>query len=70
MVFECLNRCGKVKPKGSVKVEEGETLCLATGGKFMHDTLYSLQATLQKLKDDRDTNLQLHKPHFKGGKNA
>ena len=37
-------------------------------GNLMQDTLYNLDRTLQKHNDDRDTNTNLNRPHFKGGK--
>ena len=38
-------------------------------GTVMHDTLYTLEKTLQNVGlADRETNPTLKRPHFKGGK--
>ena len=67
----CHNRLDKVKPKAGVKQEDPERVLEAGAiGTVMHDTLYTLQATLQNVGLDKETNPTLRRPHFKGGKNA
>ena len=66
----CHNRLDKVKPKVGVKSEDPEKVLEAgTIGTVMHDTLYTLQATLKNVGLDKETNPTLKRPHFKGRKN-
>ena len=44
------------------------TSSLNQQGNALHDTLFNLDRTLQQHNDERDTNQNLNRPHFKGGK--
>ena len=56
--LSCHNRLDKVKPKVGLKTEHPERVLEAgTIGTVMHDTLYTLQTTLQNVGlDNSETN--------------
>ena len=60
------NRLDKIKPAKMQAIPE-QRLNLNQNESLLSDTLYNLERTLQQHNDDRDTHLNLNKPHFKGG---
>ena len=66
--MESWNRLDKLKPKAVP--DQSQTLTYQAQGNIMHDALYNLDQTLQKHNDERNTNVNLTKPHFKGGKDC
>ena len=68
----CYNRLDKIRPKVMLKSEDPSNVLEAGSiGTVMHDTLYTLEKTLQNVGlADRETNPTLKRPHFKGGKNS
>ena len=70
--LSCYNRLDKIRPKVGLKTEDpSKVLEAGSIGTVMHDTLYTLEKTLQNVGlADRETNPTLKRPHFKGGKSA
>ena len=68
----CYNRLDKIRPKVMPKSEAPANVLEAGSiGTVMHNTLYTLEKTLQNVGlADRETNPTLKRPHFKGGKNS
>ena len=70
--LSCYNRLDKIRPKVMPKSEDPANVLEAGSiGTVMHNTLYTLEKTLQNVGlADRETNPTLKRPHFKGGKNS
>merc|ERR1711917_218254 len=70
--LSCYNRLDKIRPKVMPKAEDPANVLEAGSiGTVMHNSLYTLEKTLQNIGlTDRDTNPTLKRPHFKGGKNS
>ena len=70
--LQCYNRLDKIRPKVMPKSEDPSNVLEAGSiGTVMHNSLYTLEKTLQNIGlTDRDTNPTLKRPHFKGGKNS
>ena len=67
------NRLDKLKPKAMpnpAMPDQSQASNFNQQGSIMHDALYNLDRTLQKHNDERDTNINLNRPHFKGGKDC
>ena len=65
------NRLDKLKPRNMPNpAMPDQASNFNQQGNLMQDTLYNLDRTLQKHNDERDTNTNLNRPHFKGGKDC
>ena len=69
--LEIWNRLDKLKPnKMPNQAASDQASSYSHQGNVLSDTLYNLDRTLQKHNDDRDTNTNLNRPHFKGGRDC
>ena len=66
--LETWNKLDKLRPKSQNLPATNATSNLNAQGNALHDTLFNLDRTLQKHNDERETNTNINKPHFKGGK--
>ena len=62
------NKFDKLRPNKMQILPASDPSNLNQQGNALHDTLFNLDRTLQQHNDERDTNQNLNRPHFKGGK--
>ena len=53
-----------------INPDQGQGLSVGAQGNIMQDALHNLNVTLEKNNEERDTNTNITRPYFKGGKDS
>ena len=69
------NRLDKLKPSkmpilSPIIPDQSQGLSVGDQGNIMHDALHNLNVTLERSNEECDTNTNITRPYFKGGKDS